>query len=109
MSDPQQPEDEVHPLPITGELDLHTFRPKDLNDVLREYLKECRARGILEVRVVHGKGRGQILRSVHAILSRIPDVLSFALASPAFGGPGATFVRLRPEGQTDEAPSASAQ
>ena len=90
--------DEIHPLPITGELDLHTFRPQDLGELLPAYLQECRARGILEVRVVHGKGRGQVMRSVHAILARLPEVASFSLATPAFGGPGATFVRLRPGG-----------
>jgi DNA-nicking Smr family endonuclease len=101
MNDPSPGEDEVHPLPITSELDLHTFRPQDLNDVVPEYLRECQARGILEVRVIHGKGRGQVMRSVHAILSRMPEVISFALASPAYGGSGATFVRLRPSAPTE--------
>ncbi len=92
-----EPEDpsEVHPLPITGELDLHTFRPQDLGEVLPAYLRECQARGILEVRVVHGKGRGQVLRSVHALLRRLPEVEAFTLAGAAYGGPGATFVYLR--------------
>ena len=85
-----------HPLPITGELDLHPFRPQDLGDLVPEYLAECRARGILEVRVVHGKGRGQVARSVHAFLRRLPEVESFSLASGHYGGWGATFVRLRP-------------
>lgn len=88
--------DDVLPLPITGELDLHTFRPQDLGGLIPEYLRECRRRGIREVRVIHGKGRGQVLRSVHAILARLPEVESFSLATPAFGGAGATFVRLRP-------------
>lgn len=96
-SDPSPPEpDAIVPLPIGPELDLHTFRPRDLGELLPEYFAECRARGILEVRVVHGKGRGQVLRSVHALLARLPEVVSFSLATPAYGGPGATFVRLRP-------------
>lgn len=86
----------MHRLPITGELDLHTFRPEALGDLIPEYLRECREAGILEVRVVHGKGRGQVLRSVHALLGRLPEVASFSLATPAFGGPGATFVHLHP-------------
>jgi DNA-nicking Smr family endonuclease len=40
------------------ELDLHTFRPRDLGDLLPEWLAICRERGILRVRVIHGKGRG---------------------------------------------------
>ena len=85
-------------LPITGELDLHSFRPQELGDLVPEYLRLCRERGILEVRVVHGKGTGQVARSVHAILGRLPVVESFSLATPVFGGHGATIVRLRPPG-----------
>lgn len=96
MSDPAGKDEPAVPLPITGELDLHTFRPQDLGELLPEYLRECRTRGILEVRVVHGKGRGQVLRSVHAILGRLAEVESFRLATPPFGGEGATWVRLRP-------------
>ncbi len=83
-------------MPITGELDLHTFRPKEIGDLVPTYLSECRDRGILEVRVVHGKGIGNLRRSVHAILSRMPEVQSFGLAGEANGGWGATVVVLRP-------------
>lgn len=85
-------------LPITGELDLHTFRPQDLGALLPEYLFECRKRGILEVRVVHGKGRAQLARSVHALLGRMPEVVSFAFATPFYGGHGATIAHLKPLG-----------
>jgi dsDNA-specific endonuclease/ATPase MutS2 len=76
-------------------LDLHPFRPAELGGLVPEYLRCCRERGILEVRVVHGKGTGQVARSVHAILSRLPEVERFAFATPAYGGFGATMVRLR--------------
>ena len=82
-------------LPIGPALDLHTFRPQDLGEVVPEYLAECRRRGILEVRVIHGKGTGQVLRSVHALLRRLPEVESFALAGAHYGGAGATLVRLK--------------
>jgi DNA-nicking Smr family endonuclease len=82
-------------LPIDGTLDLHTFRPKEAADVVRAYLEECRAKGILEVRVIHGKGIGNLQRTVHALLSRHPGVAHYALASPPFGGSGATIVKLR--------------
>ncbi len=83
-------------LPIDGVLDLHTFRPEDVGEVVPAYLEECRARNILEVRVIHGKGIGNIKRSVHAILTRLPEVASFTDASALFGGTGATMVKLRP-------------
>lgn len=87
---------EPEELPIDGVLDLHTFRPEDIGELVPAYLAECRARGILQVRVVHGKGIGNLKRSVHAILSRLPDVPSFSEAGIHYGGSGATIVNLRP-------------
>lgn len=83
-------------LPIDGVLDLHTFTPRQVKDVVLDYLAECRARGILDVRVIHGKGIGNLRRTVHALLSKHPDVLRYAEASAAYGGWGATIVRLKP-------------
>lgn len=76
-------------------LDLHTFNPREIGSLVPAYLDECRARGILEVRIIHGKGIGNLQRTVHAILSRQPDVERFSFASAAFGGRGATIVTLR--------------
>jgi DNA-nicking Smr family endonuclease len=90
-----EPGDPVE-LPIDGVLDLHTFRPQDVKSVVEDYLKECRKRGICEVRVVHGKGIGNLRRTVHSILSKHPEVISFSQAGEAFGGWGATFVYLKP-------------
>jgi DNA-nicking Smr family endonuclease len=84
------------PLPVTGELDLHTFRPADLRVLLPEYLSECRKRGLLTVRVIHGKGTGTLRTGVHALLQRLPEVMSFRLADEASGGWGATLVTLAP-------------
>ena len=87
--------DEAFPLPIDGMLDLHTFRPQDVKEVVVEYLVACREKGILEVRLVHGRGIGQLRQTVHAVLRQLPEVVSFALAGEAYGGAGATFVHLR--------------
>jgi DNA-nicking Smr family endonuclease len=83
-------------LPIDGVLDLHTFQPREVKDLLPDYLAECRARGILDVRIVHGKGTGSLRKSVHAILSRLPEVVAFRLAMEDGGGWGATLVTLQP-------------
>ena len=93
-----EPGDAPQPLPIDGVLDLHTFRPEDIGELVPAYLAECRARGILEVRVIHGQGVGNVRRGVHALLARLPEVASFCEAGAHFGGSGATIVRLRPPG-----------
>lgn len=87
---------EVVELPIDGVLDLHAFRPSDVKYLVPDYLSECRKRGILDVRIIHGKGTGALQRSVHAILARLPEVVAFRLAGAEAGGWGATLVRLRP-------------
>ena len=81
-------------LPINGVLDLHTFRPVDVKDLVPEYLDECRKRGIFQVRIIHGKGIGALRETVHAILRRTPGVAVFNLAPANAGGWGATVVKL---------------
>jgi DNA-nicking Smr family endonuclease len=89
-------------LPIDGLLDLHTFQPREVKALIRDYLAECRERGILEVRIIHGKGTGALRRAVHAMLSRLPEVTSFGLAMEDAGGWGATLVTLRPPADARE-------
>jgi DNA-nicking Smr family endonuclease len=83
--------------PIDGMLDLHIFQPGEVKDLVPEYLTECRERGILQVRIIHGKGTGSLKRTVHAILSKLPEVASFRTAEEEAGGWGATIVELRPK------------
>jgi len=64
--------------PIDGTLDLHTFRPEDVKDLVPDYLDECRNRGILRVKIIHGKGTGVLQRIVHSILAGLPDVAEYS-------------------------------
>jgi dsDNA-specific endonuclease/ATPase MutS2 len=64
--------------PIGGTLDLHTFRPEDVKDLVPDYIQECRSRGILEVKIVHGKGTGTLMRIVHSILDQLPEVVDYS-------------------------------
>jgi DNA-nicking Smr family endonuclease len=82
---------------ITNELDLHAFQPREVGDLLVEYLSECQKLGILHVRVIHGKGTGTLRSGVHAALSKMPIVESWTWPAAANGGGwGATWVRLQP-------------
>ena len=89
-------ESEPVELPIDGILDLHTFHPREVKELIPEYLAACRERGILEARFVHGKGTGALRETVHSLLRKIPEVVSFRLAGEEAGGWGATLVTLRP-------------
>ena len=71
-------------IPIEDVLDLHTFRPKDIADLLENYFDECIKAGIFSVRVIH------------RILQKNPQVKSFKDAPPEAGGWGATVVDLMP-------------
>jgi len=88
-------ENEPVAIPITGELDLHTFAPREVTAVLDAYIEACRERGIFTLRVVHGKGIGTLRQTVHAHLRHQPLVLSFTAADERAGGWGATWVILR--------------
>ncbi|MBF0328890.1 MAG: Smr/MutS family protein [Nitrospirae bacterium] len=84
-------------LPIDGVLDLHMFQPSEVKELLPHYLAECMKIGIFEARIIHGKGSGMMRKTVHVILGRIPEVISYRLAGEDAGGWGATLVSLRPK------------
>jgi DNA-nicking Smr family endonuclease len=90
--------DEPTPMPIDGVLDLHTFKPAEVKDLIPEYLTACLERGILQVRIIHGKGTGALRRTVHSILEKHPMVVSFTLDHGQYGGWGATLAYLRSPG-----------
>lgn len=93
---PSDPDDEAPvSIPITGELDLHTFRPEDLGELIPAYLEECRAHGLRDVRIIHGKGTGTLRDTVRALLERSPLVESFRPGDSMSGSWGATIVTLR--------------
>ena len=81
-------------IPITDILDLHTFQPKEVPDLLDDYFAACIETGIFSVRIIHGKGTGDLKERVHRILQRHPQVVSFDKAPAEAGGWGATLVEL---------------
>jgi len=82
-------------IPVNGVLDLHTFLPREVKELVPDYLKACREKGIYSVRIIHGKGTGTLRKIVQSILSRLPEVESFHTAESSGGGWGATSVVLK--------------
>ncbi|MEW5702808.1 MAG: Smr/MutS family protein [Candidatus Zixiibacteriota bacterium] len=83
-------------LPIDGTLDLHAFSPSEAKSLIREYIDVCRAHGILQLRIIHGKGTGTLRRIVHASLARHPAVMAYRTGDESGGSWGATLVDLQP-------------
>ena len=82
-------------MPIEDFLDLHTFKPKDIPDLLVDYFEACINEGIYSVRIVHGKGLGILKKRVQGLLKKNLMVKSFQDAPPEAGGWGATLVELK--------------
>jgi DNA-nicking Smr family endonuclease len=82
-------------LPIDGILDLHTFQPTEVNDLLEDYLEACLEEGIYSLQIITGKGKGIMKRRVESALKRHPHVSYFRDAEPSAGGWGAIWVGLK--------------
>jgi len=96
-------------IPIESTLDLHTFRPAEVKDLLDDYLEGACSKGFEEVLIIHGKGSGVLRQRVQSILGKHPLVLGFCQAEAWRGGWGATVVFLRHchsgDGEPDTSPS----
>ncbi|RKY84304.1 DNA mismatch repair protein MutS [candidate division KSB1 bacterium] len=88
------PEEPIE-FPISDEIDLHTFSPSETRSAVNEYLYECQKRGIYEVRIIHGKGKGIQKNIIRTLLNEHPLVITFRDAPPISGGWGATIVELK--------------
>lgn len=98
---PPEPEErgadmeEIISVPIEDFLDLHTFRPSELKNLLDDYLEAACRKNFREVRIIHGKGSGVLRQRVQALLMRHALVASFHQAEEGRGGWGATIAVLR--------------
>jgi dsDNA-specific endonuclease/ATPase MutS2 len=94
-TDPSDPSDAAIELPITDVLDLHSFRPAEVPDLVRDYLDAAYDMGLRHLRIIHGKGVGVQRQTVRTLLERDPRVEAFGDAPLGAGSWGATWVRLR--------------
>ncbi len=88
-------DEEYYKMPIDGILDLHTFDPKDVKELIPEYIQSCLDEKIFSLRIIHGKGRGVLRKIVHSILEKHPAVETFKHESGSGGSWGATVVDLK--------------
>ena len=88
------PGDDPVELEITDVLDLHVFPPSQVKDLVRDYLDLAHAKGLRELRIIHGKGTGTQRRLVRSLLERDPRVLRYGDPPGHQGGWGATWVEL---------------
>ncbi|MBW3564772.1 MAG: Smr/MutS family protein [Acidobacteria bacterium] len=97
MDDEDRPDDdfpEVVEIPIEDFIDLHPFRPREIRDVVLDYLECAREKGFREVRLIHGKGIGVQRRIIRSLLEELDFVESFRDGGPGGGEWGATIVTL---------------
>lgn len=83
-------------LEITDVLDLHSFPPREVAEVVESYLEAVIEKGLRYVRIIHGRGIGAQRRTVRSLLERHPQVLEYSDAPRQAGGWGATVITLRP-------------
>lgn len=91
--------DESVEMPIDGTLDLHTFQPREIKQLIPDYIDACLEKEIYKLRIIHGKGTGTLRDIVQAILKRHPAVAAFRHEEGSGGGWGATVVDLKPAGK----------
>ena len=97
MSEPlEEPEPGEEPieLEVTDVLDLHSFPPSEVRDLVRDYLDLAWEKGLRELRIIHGKGVGVQRRTVRTLLERDPRVVEFGDPPGESGGWGATWLRM---------------
>lgn len=83
---------ETFQVEFTDTLDLHTLLPRDMKNVVKEFLENARVKKYRVVRIIHGKGIGVQRENVRQILAQTPFVEDFSDAPTNLG---ATIAHLK--------------
>jgi DNA-nicking Smr family endonuclease len=76
----------MHRIPIEASIDLHAFQPRDIKNVVEDYIDAAYEAGLREVRLIHGRGKGVQRGIVHNALERHARVSAFYDAPDAHLG-----------------------
>jgi DNA-nicking Smr family endonuclease len=63
---------------LEDELDLHHFHPKDVKEVLAEFIEIASEKGKKQIRIVHGKGISTVKSIVKKELESNSRIISFS-------------------------------
>lgn len=80
---------------VTDVLDLHGFFPKQVPEMIDEFIKNAISLKLNRLRIIHGKGKSKLKYMVRKELEKNPYVDEFGDAPPEIGGWGATIVILK--------------
>jgi DNA mismatch repair protein MutS2 len=81
--------------PISGEINVIGTTADEARDLVDKFLDESFVAGHFHLRVVHGHGKGILMRALHEMFTSHPHVEKFYPAPPSEGGTGATIVELK--------------
>jgi DNA-nicking Smr family endonuclease len=65
-----------------------------VKDLVPDYIEACMEKNIFSIRIIHGKGKGVLRRTVHSILDKNQNVDSYRMADDKSSW-GATLVELK--------------
>ena len=96
--EPWEDPPEVVEMEVTDVLDLHLFPPREVKELVQDYLDLAHAKGLRQLRIIHGKGIGVQRRMVRSLLDKDPRVVAYGDPPGGLGGGwGATWVTLADE------------
>jgi len=78
-----------------SEINLIGMTAEEAVAELDRSLEDCVTAGLGRLRVIHGKGRGVLMRAVVDYAKRDPRVETFHPGEPAEGGVGATILTVK--------------